>query len=247
MTKLIVAALVAALAVPSALAAAPDKNKKPKPKKPTPTALATAKNAAHMCKAMRAANPALFKQTFGTNRNKANAFGKCVSSKGRSKPTNPTVTLRNLVVTSVGTVASGGAAGCQFTAAGCTLTSTGVITGALTGTYTASFTILWQSPQTRSNGAGGFCAPATGTAVLTMPGLGTLTKSETGTVCEVGATGANVPHTFDGTFTVTGGTGLFAGATGAGTATFAQAPGATGATGGALTARETFETLTLKL
>jgi hypothetical protein len=39
------------------------------------------RNAAHECRAERAANPALFAQTYGTNANRANAFGKCVSSK----------------------------------------------------------------------------------------------------------------------------------------------------------------------
>lgn len=36
-------------------------------------------NAAKKCKAERATNPAAFKATHGTNKNKANAFGKCVS------------------------------------------------------------------------------------------------------------------------------------------------------------------------
>jgi hypothetical protein len=38
------------------------------------------KNAAKFCKALRAdMGPTLFKQTYGTNKNKSNAFGKCVS------------------------------------------------------------------------------------------------------------------------------------------------------------------------
>jgi len=36
-------------------------------------------NAAKKCKAERALNPAAFKTKYGTNTNKANAFGKCVS------------------------------------------------------------------------------------------------------------------------------------------------------------------------
>lgn len=36
-------------------------------------------NAAKKCKAERKANPALFKSNHGTNKNKSNAFGKCVS------------------------------------------------------------------------------------------------------------------------------------------------------------------------
>jgi hypothetical protein len=245
MRKFVLSLLVLVLAVPAvAVAATPEK--KPKPK-PTPVSLATAKNAAQLCKALRAANPALFARTFGTNHNMRNAYGKCVSAKARSRTTNPTVTLKNVIVATTGTVTNGGAAGCQLTAAGCTLTSSGTVAGAYAGTYTATFTVLWQSPQTHSNGAGGFCAPTTGTVVLTLTGLGTITKTETGEVCEVGATGMNVPHTFTGTFTVASGTGLFAGATGTGTSTFNQQPGTTSATGGPITASETFQTLTFKL
>src|SRR4051812_41816654 len=87
-------------------------------------------------------------------------------------------------------------------------------------TYSSTFTILWQSASTHSNGAGGFCAPATGSVTLTLTGLGTRTKQEAGEVCEVGATGANVAHTFTGTFTVQSGTGILTGSTGNGTGTF---------------------------
>ena len=240
MKKLTAVLIVAALAC-AAVASAGGPPKKTKQQQ------ATAKNAAQFCKQLRAANPTLFSSTFGTNANKANAYGKCVSAKAKSKTTNPTVTLKNVVVRTTGTVTQGGAPNCQFTAAGCTLSSAGVITGPFAGTYTATFTILYQSPNTRPNGQGGFCAPATGTVVLTFTGLGTITKSETGEVCEVGATGVNVPHTFTGTFTVQSGTGLFAGATGTGPSSFAQQPGPAGSAGGAVTAQETFETLALKL
>ncbi|MGB2852124.1 MAG: hypothetical protein WBC01_10705 [Solirubrobacterales bacterium] len=39
------------------------------------------KNAAKECKAERAADPAAFRETHGSNKNGKNAFGKCVSSK----------------------------------------------------------------------------------------------------------------------------------------------------------------------
>jgi len=39
------------------------------------------KNAAKECRAERDADPALFQETYGKNKNKRNAFGKCVSSK----------------------------------------------------------------------------------------------------------------------------------------------------------------------
>ena len=38
-------------------------------------------NAAKQCKAEQAQDPAAFKQKYGTNKNKSNAFGKCVSQK----------------------------------------------------------------------------------------------------------------------------------------------------------------------
>ena len=36
-------------------------------------------NAAKTCKAERTADPAAFREKYGTNKNKRNAFGKCVS------------------------------------------------------------------------------------------------------------------------------------------------------------------------
>ena len=61
---------VAALTVPSVASAA--------------VSPADYKNAAKFCKALRAEmGPDAFKQTFGTNKNKRNAFGKCVSKEAR--------------------------------------------------------------------------------------------------------------------------------------------------------------------
>jgi len=42
-------------------------------------------NAAKECKAERTANPETFATTYGTNGNKRNAFGKCVSTKAKAK------------------------------------------------------------------------------------------------------------------------------------------------------------------
>jgi hypothetical protein len=215
--------------------------KKP-PKKPVSAQQLATKNSAWMCKALRTANPTAFRVAFGRNANGRNAFGKCVSAHARAKNLDRVITIRNVRINATGTVTNAGAAGCQLTSAGCTLTSSGSLTGVVGGTYTSTFTILWT--QATTNGQGGFCAPATGQTTLTLPGLGTITKSETGTVCEVGATGLNVPHTFTGTFTVTGGTGLFNGATGAGTATFTQQPGTTSALGGTVSGSESFTSLT---
>jgi hypothetical protein len=42
-------------------------------------------NAARACKRERAADPAAFKAKYGTNANKSNAFGKCVSAKAKAQ------------------------------------------------------------------------------------------------------------------------------------------------------------------
>ena len=69
---LLVAVLVTAVVAPSALAA-----------DPTP---ADFKNAAKYCKAMREAKgTAAFATLYGTNTNKKNAYGKCVSSTAKAK------------------------------------------------------------------------------------------------------------------------------------------------------------------
>jgi hypothetical protein len=43
------------------------------------------KNAAKECKAERAADPVAFNEKYGTNKNKKNAYGKCVSGKASKK------------------------------------------------------------------------------------------------------------------------------------------------------------------
>ena len=121
--------------------------------------------------------------------------------------------------TGSGTETSLGVTGCQFTLAGCTVPSTGTAVSSHMGTgpYTSTLTIVWAAAT--SNGAGGFCAPASGTGTITAANGDTLTQSYSGTVCEVGPTGTNVPHTFSGSYTNTGGTGRFTGASGSGTVT----------------------------
>jgi hypothetical protein len=46
-----------------------------------PAVAADARNAAHECKAERRADPDAFAETYGTNENNRNAYGKCVSGK----------------------------------------------------------------------------------------------------------------------------------------------------------------------
>lgn len=231
-----------ALIVPTAALAG--HNPAPKPH-PTASAVAIGKNSAWLCKSLRSQDKVGFARAFGKNGNLRNAYGKCVSAHARAKSLHKvTLTFHNIVVASTGTITDAGTSGCQFTDAGCTLTSSGTLNSIVGGTYSSTWTILWK--QATSNGQGGYCAPASGTTTLTLPIVGTLTKTEQGTVCEVGATAANVEHTLqNGTFTVSGGTGLFSGATGSGTLSFDQKPGATTAQGGAVTGSETFTTLTV--
>ena len=78
---LIVVIAFLSLAVSAALAAPP--TDKGKPENPGHSATAPGqsaeKNAAKACKAERALGVQAFKDNYGTNANKANAFGKCVS------------------------------------------------------------------------------------------------------------------------------------------------------------------------
>ncbi len=87
---LIVAAAFFALAVPAALAVPPADQGKPD--SPGNSAAAPGqsvdKNAAKKCKAERgttAESIAAFKTTYGTNANKSNAFGKCVSKLAKAQ------------------------------------------------------------------------------------------------------------------------------------------------------------------
>jgi hypothetical protein len=68
-------AIAAALALPAA-AMAQDST-------PSPST-----SAGQACKTERKADPAAFKQAYGTNKNKSNAFGKCVSQRTRSEKAN---------------------------------------------------------------------------------------------------------------------------------------------------------------
>ena len=87
---LIVIAAFLTLSVPAALAVPPaDKGKPENPgKSQSAPGQSAEKNAAKACKAERgttAQSIAAFKERYGTNANKANAFGKCVSGKAKAK------------------------------------------------------------------------------------------------------------------------------------------------------------------
>ena len=88
-TLIVIAALLT-LSVPAALAVPPaDKGKPEKPgKSQSAQGQAAEKNAAKACKEARGTTTqsiAAFKERYGTNANKANAFGKCVSGKAKAR------------------------------------------------------------------------------------------------------------------------------------------------------------------
>jgi hypothetical protein len=119
-----------------------------------------------------------------------------------------------------GTETSLSAPGCQNTGThDCTVATNGTAntTHMGVGPYVSDLTIHWGSAT--SNGDGGYCAPADGTSTITGVNGDTITEDVSGMVCEVGPTSLTAPHTFTGTFTITGGTGRFADATGSGTVT----------------------------
>jgi hypothetical protein len=47
------------------------------------------RDAAQECRAERGDDPEAFQETYGTNANKRNAFGKCVSGKVKHQPEEP--------------------------------------------------------------------------------------------------------------------------------------------------------------
>jgi hypothetical protein len=91
MAKLLTLVAALVLAAPAALAAPPDGTGKPQKDKPAKASSAQSQatqNAAKQCKAERgttAASREAFANKYGTNANKRNAFGKCVSAKAKEQ------------------------------------------------------------------------------------------------------------------------------------------------------------------
>lgn len=103
----------------------------------------------------------------------------------------------------------------------CTVQTNGTAHGVPlgSGSYVSTITVNWGGAY--SNGQGGYCAPIAtdqpSTATLNGPNGNSINlTTNTGTICEVGPTGQYDAHTFNGTFTITGGTGKYVGATGNG-------------------------------
>ena len=123
-----------------------------------------------------------------------------------------------------GKIADPGASGCQSDDQGCTVQSEGTVSSRHFGRakFSSTLKILWKSATPNGEGTSssptGFCAPASGTTEITI-GSAVLNLEQVGIVCEVGPTGTDVPHIFNGTFFITGGTNKYAGETGAGNLT----------------------------
>ena len=123
-----------------------------------------------------------------------------------------------------GKITDPGASGCQSDDQGCTVQSEGSVSSRHFGKakFSSILKILWKSATPNGEGASsspaGFCAPASGATEIAI-GNAVLNLEQVGIVCELGPTGTDVPHTFNGTFFITGGTNKYAGETGAGNLT----------------------------
>lgn len=101
---------------------------------------------------------------------------------------------------------------------GCDVVSTGDAWGPFIDRGTAQSSVKYHYGRpTQPNGSGGRCT-FIGPANITLTLDGSILRvALTGTVCEVGKTRPNAPHTFTGgTFSIVGGTGQFASASGSG-------------------------------
>ena len=120
---------------------------------------------------------------------------------------------------SAGNQTSAGAPNCQNTAAGCTVGFAGTVTGTpiAAGTFSSTLTIFY-TQFTPGPSPFAFCAPASGSATLVdgANSANTISKDESGQVC-ASSFNSGGSYTFTGTYTITGGTGIYSGATGTGT------------------------------
>jgi len=75
------------------------------------------------------------------------------------------------------------------------------------GGFNASFNTVWLNHST-SNGDHGWCAPTTGTVILTDSKNQTLYMNFSGSMCDTGGA-FSFHHTLNGSFVITGGTGNY--------------------------------------
>ena len=79
--------------------------------------------------------------------------------------------------------------------------------------YSTQLTSFWT--RAYPNGRDGFCAPTEGEVVMSNQ-YGTVNALFQGSTCDINFQSERLPHLYDGQFTVTSGTGKYAGATGTG-------------------------------
>ena len=117
-----------------------------------------------------------------------------------------------LVERGEGTITRTSPEGCQFTEAGCTSTIAGTVEGRpIDGTFAGTLT----GTNFQDQGGGDFTSDVRGTVTLTDDSSGDALEVEF--EGEQSANSASGESTFDGTFTIVGGTGRFVGASGSGT------------------------------
>ena len=79
--------------------------------------------------------------------------------------------------------------------------------------YSTQLTSFWT--RAYPNGRDGFCAPTEGEVVMSNQ-YGTVNALFQGSTCDINFQSERLPHLYDGQFTVTSGTGKYAGAAGTG-------------------------------
>jgi len=103
---------------------------------------------------------------------------------------------------------------------GCTARGTGLVGGTpITAASSIELRTDTGSPTSTNGPALGICVPASGAGLITETGGSTLSFNTAGTLCEEDA--PSTPYHFKGSYRITGGTGRFANATGAGNVTAA--------------------------
>ena len=127
-----------------------------------------------------------------------------------------------------GKITDPGAPGCQSVDEGCTIRSEGTVSSRHFGRakFSSTLKVLWKSATPNGEGTStspaGFCAPASGATDIFISKSATLNLEQVGIFCDVDASGADAPHTFNGTFFITGGTNKYAGEAGSGNLTISD-------------------------
>jgi hypothetical protein len=112
-----------------------------------------------------------------------------------------------------GSGTAGGSCGLSALFPGCTVTSSGSAIGTHVGNSTWTLGVT-TGPVPMANSSGGNCFIANGAGGVTAANGDVISYNTVGTLCEEAAAGS--PYHYNGTFRITGGTGRFSSAVGAG-------------------------------